>query len=220
MNTDLLPDLLPQLRRLIREEVQALRIAELAVVQTQHPHAGEGDTDNYAVTVRLRDTGILLGKVPIATPRLGSVAIPPVGSLVLVQFIGGDINAPVVTGTFYTDEDRPPTSDDGQVIWNLPADADKDDALRLEVSSASKKSVLLKLAKAVTVEIKDDDPAINIDVAGNAQITIDSDGGVTVTSSQSLAVKVSSDVKIAAQGDMELKAGGTMTIKGSVINLN
>jgi uncharacterized protein involved in type VI secretion and phage assembly len=209
-----------ELRRLIREEVQTLRAAELGVVQAQHPHESDGDSDNYAVTVSLRDTGIVLGKVPVATTRLGAVAIPPVGALVLVQFIGGDINAPVVTGTFYTDEDRPPANADGQVIWNLPADASPDDALRLEVSSADKKSVLLKLASAVTIEIKDDDPAVSIDVGGNAQVTIDSDGKVTITSAQSLEVKASSDLKLEAQGNFDLKAGGNMTIKGSVINLN
>ena len=212
--------LVPELRRLIREEVQTLRSAELGVVQAQHPHESDGDTDNYAVTVRLRDSGIVLGKVPVATSRLGAVAIPPTGALVLVQFVGGDINAPVVTGTFYSDEDRPPVNADGQVIWNLPAGASPDDALRLEVSSADKKSVVLKLASAVTVEIKDDDPAVNIDVGGNAQVTIDSDGKVTITSSQSLEVKAGSDLKLEAQGNVDLKAGGNMTIKGSVINLN
>jgi uncharacterized protein involved in type VI secretion and phage assembly len=213
-------DLVPDLRRLIREEVQTLRAAELAVVQAQHPHESDGDSDNYAVTVRLRDTGIVLGKVPVATSRLGAVAIPPVGALVLVQFIGGDVNAPVVTGTFYTDEDRPPANADGQVIWNLPAAAGPDDALRLEVSSADKKSVVLRLAKAVTIEIRDDDPAVSIDVGGNAQITVDSDGKVAITSAQSLELKASSDLKIEAQGNVDLKAGGTMTIKGSVVNLN
>lgn len=216
----MIADLVPELRRLIREEVQMLRAAELGVVQSQHPHESDGDSDNYAVTVRLRDTGIILGKVPVATTRLGAVAIPPVGALVLVQFIGGDVNAPVVTGTFYTDEDRPPANADGQVIWNLPADASPDDALRLEVSSADKKSVVLKLASAVTVEIKDDDPAVSIDVGGNAQVTIDSDGKVTITSAQSLEIKASSNMKLEAQGNFDLKAGGNMTIKGSVINLN
>lgn len=216
----MIADLVPELRRLIREEVQALRSAELGVVQSQHPHESDGDTDNYAVTVRLRDTGIVLGKVPVATGRLGAVSIPPEGALVLVQFVGGDINAPVVTGTFYTDEDRPPANADGQVIWNLPADASPDEALRLEVSSTDGKSVVLKVASAVTVEITDDDPAVNIDVGGNAQITIDSDGKVTITSSQSLELKASSDLKIEAQGNLDLKAGGNVTIKGSVINLN
>ena len=216
----MIAELVPELRRLIREEVQMLRSTELGIVQSQHPHESDGDTDNYAVTVRLRDTGIVLSKVPVATGRLGSVAIPPEGALVLVQFIGGDVNAPVVTGTFYTDEDRPPVNADGQVIWNLPADASPDDALRLEVSSAGSKSVVLKLAGAVTVEIKDDDPAVSIDVGGNAKLTIDSDGKVAIQSSQSIELKASSDLKIEAQGNFELKAGGQMNIKGSVINLN
>ena len=212
-------DLLPELRRLIREEVRALRVAELAVVQAQHAHEGDGDGDNYAATVRLRDSGIVLGKVPITTNRLGSVAIPPVGALVMVQFIGGDINAPVITGTFYNDEDRPPVNTDGQLIWNLPADASPDDALRLEVSSADKKSIVIKLANAVTVELKEDGPVVHIDVNGNAQVKIEGDGSVTI-SGQSLEVKASSNVKIEAQGNMDLKAGGTMKIQGSVINLN
>ena len=54
----MITDLVPELRRLIREEVQTLRSAELGVVQSQHPHESEGDSDNYAVTVRLRDTGV------------------------------------------------------------------------------------------------------------------------------------------------------------------
>jgi uncharacterized protein involved in type VI secretion and phage assembly len=213
-------DSLSELRRLIREEVQALRTAELGVVQAQHAHESDSDSDNYALSVRLRDTGIVLGKVPVATGRLGSVSIPPVGALVLVQFIGGDVNAPVITGTFYNDEDRPPVNSDGQVIWNLPADAAADDALRVEVSSAEEKSIVIKLASAVTVELKDADPAVNIDVGGNAQVTIDSDGTVKIKSAQSVTLEAGSDLKIEAQGNMDLKAGGKMTIQGSVINLN
>lgn len=213
-------ELLPELRRLIREEIQALRTAELAVVQAQHAHESDSDTDNYALSVRLRDTGIVLGRVPVATGRLGSVAIPPVGALVLVQFIGGDVNAPIITGTLYNDEDRPPINADGQVIWNLPADAAPDDALRIEVSSAQEKSIVLKLASAVTVELRDSDPAVNIDVGGNARLSIASDGSVKIESAQSLTLETSSDLKVEAQGNVDLKAGGTMTLKGSVINLN
>ena len=213
-------EILPELRRLIREELQALRTAELAVVQAQHAHESDSDTDNYALSVRLRDTGIVLGKVPVATGRLGSACIPPVGALVLVQFIGGDVNAPIITGTLYNDEDRPPINADGQVIWNLPADAAPDDALRIEVSSAQEKSIVLKLASAVTVELRDSDPAVNIDVGGNAQLTIDSDGSVKIKSAQALTLETSSDLKVEAQGNMDLKAGGTLTLKGSVINLN
>ncbi len=79
--------------------------------------------DNYACTVVLRDSEIVLRHVPVATSRIGTVAIPAVGELVLVQFVGGDINAPVIVGRLYNDEDRPPENDDGQAVLHLPLGA-------------------------------------------------------------------------------------------------
>ncbi|MCP4655836.1 MAG: Rhs element Vgr protein, partial [bacterium] len=35
------------IRRIVREEVARVRTAELAVVEEQHPHADDSDTDNY-----------------------------------------------------------------------------------------------------------------------------------------------------------------------------
>ena len=68
---------------------------------------------------------------------------------------------------------------------------------------------------AVTVELKDDDPAVNIYVGGNAQVTIDSDGAVTIASAQSLAMKAGSNLTIEAQGNFDLKASGTMNINAA-----
>ncbi|MBI9093056.1 MAG: hypothetical protein JEZ12_27915 [Desulfobacterium sp.] len=96
------------IRRIVQEEVRRVRTAELGVVEEQHSHAEESDKDNYGCTVALRDSGIVLKKVPVATQRIGTVGIPAVSELVLVQFIGGDINATVITGRLYNDEDRPP----------------------------------------------------------------------------------------------------------------
>ena len=48
--------------------------------------------------------------VPVAVPYMGMTCIPNVNDLVLVQFVGGDINAPVITGRLYNDKDRPPVN--------------------------------------------------------------------------------------------------------------
>lgn len=213
-------DLIPQLRRLIREELASLRIAELAIVQEIHPHESDGDKNNYGLTVRLRDSGLVLAEVPLLTARLGLAAIPPVGSLVLVQFVGGDINAPVVTGSLFNDEDRPPLHEDGQLVINLPNDASADDALHVAFSSIDDKKIELNLGSALKMTLSDGDPAVLIDVGGNAKITIDSSGGVTVESSVNLELKGGGNVTLQADGNMELKASGKMTIQGSVINLN
>src|SRR5690606_17769813 len=83
-------DTLRDIRRIVRQEMLALHLAELGVVQEAHPHADKGDDNNHACTVRLRDTGLVLPRVPVAVGRKGLASIPDVGDLVLVQFIGGD----------------------------------------------------------------------------------------------------------------------------------
>lgn len=203
------------LRQLVREDLRSRRTTELAIVQDQHP----ADPDNYACTVRLRDTGIVLSKVPVATGRIGTVAIPPAGSLVLVQFIGGDINAPVVVGGVYTDEERPPTSADGELVWNLPHDAGADDAVTLTIRTLGEKSAKLALGSSVTIELRENDPVVTVDVGGNARIKIESDGSVGIESARTLTVKAN-EISITADANVEIKAGGKLDLQGGIINLN
>ena len=211
--------LFQEIRRLVREEVQALRIAELGVVQELHPHASEGDDDNYGCTVRLRDSGLVLGRVPVATSRIGRASIPALGDLVLVQFIGGDVNAPVITGSLYNDEARPPLNDDGQVVWHLPLDAGEGDAVHLEVRSGDTREVRLSLGTSLKLELKDGDPVVRLDVnSGAAELVIDSDGAVSIKSTGSFKFE-GAEITLKGQG-VTLEAAGEMNIKGAVINLN
>ncbi|MGE0416238.1 MAG: phage baseplate assembly protein V [Acetobacteraceae bacterium] len=215
MNADTLYDL----RRLVREELLSLRLAELGVVQESHPHADKGDDDNYACTVRLRDTGLVLPRVPVACARKGMAAIPDVGDLVLVQFIGGDINAPVITGSLYNDEDRPPPNDVGQVVLTLPVDAEEGDGVHAAIASESERSATLTLGSSLKIELKDDDPVVKIDVGnGSATLTIASDGTLTIKSSKAIALE-GGEVSIKGT-KITAEAQGEMTLKGAMINLN
>src|SRR5215216_1760328 len=154
------------IQRILQEELGRVRTAELAVVQEQHPHADDSDKDNYACTVRLRDSGIVLGQVPVATPRIGSVSIPAVGEMVLVQFVGGDINAPIITGRLYNDEDRPPVNEDGQAITHLPLGAEDGDAVHIELHSGERRELVFKLGSGIEVNVRDDDPVVKAEVDG------------------------------------------------------
>jgi uncharacterized protein involved in type VI secretion and phage assembly len=211
--------LLATMRRIVQEELAALRTAELAVVQDIHPHAGESDDDNYAVTVALRDSGIVLKQVPVACARAGFASIPAVGQLVLVQFIGGDVNAPVVTGSLYNDTDRPPQNDDGQVVMHLPQGAGDSDAVHIAVTSASDRKIEVALGSTLAITLADDDPAVVIDVGGGkAKVQIDRDGAVTVSSQGDLKLE-GNGISVKAQAELKLE-GATVKVKGSVINLN
>lgn len=201
------------IRRIVKEEVSILRTTELAVVEEQHPHADDSDKDNYACTVALRDSGIVLKQVPVATQRIGTASIPAVGELVLVQFIGGDINAPVITGRLYNDEDRPPVNDDKQGIMHLPLDAGDSDAVHAELHSGDSRELILKLGDGLELNLKDDDPVVEIKVdGGKGSVAIARDGAITIESQ--------ADINMKGSGSINIEASGELNLKGSVINLN
>lgn len=110
------------MQQIAAREAEKIYTTELGVVTAIFPHAGESDRDNYQCSVKLKnrkDAGgsdFELRKVPVATGHIGLANIPNVGDLVLVSFIGGDINAPVIIGRLYNDEDKPPVNDKEQVV--------------------------------------------------------------------------------------------------------
>lgn len=203
--------LFESIQQIVREEVSRVRTAELATVQKQHPHSSSGDSDNYACTVVLRDSGIVLARVPVATERIGSASIPAVGELVLVQFLNGDINAPVIVGRLYNDADRPPPNDDGQAILHLPLGASDDQAVHVEVHSDTRKAIV-KLGSGLDLTVQDDDPVVKVDVAGQATLEIGKDGSIKIESQTAISIKGGSDVKI--------EASGQLTLKGATVNIN
>jgi phage baseplate assembly protein gpV len=199
--------LFESIQQIVQDELQSVRTAELAVVQEQHP----SDPDNYACTVVLRDSGIVLRNVPVATSRIGAVAIPAVGELVLVQFVGGDINAPVIVGRLYNERDRPPENEDGRAVLHLPLGASDDSAVHIELKSGKARELSVKLGSAVTFVLRDDDPVVEIDAGGQAKVTIERDGTVAVKSSGKLELKAS---------EIKVEAEGKLTLKGATVNIN
>ena len=201
--------LFESIQEIVREELGRMRTAELAVVQKQHPHSSSGDTDNYACTVALRDSGIVLGHVPLATGLVGGASIPAVGELVLVQFVSGDINHPVIVGRLYDDQNRPPQNDAGQAILELPLAGG---GIHVELDGNSPPKVLIKVGSSIELKIQDDDPAVVVDVGGSGTLKIAKDGSVSIKSNESL--------RLEAETDIDIEAKGQLTLKGATVNIN
>jgi hypothetical protein len=85
--------------RIARHESRARLGAAAGKVVDVFP-AGDGQAD-HAVSVELRDSQVVLPRVPVAVGLLGFAAIPARGELVLILFLDGDANAPVVAGRLY-----------------------------------------------------------------------------------------------------------------------
>ncbi len=209
------------IKKIAEEETKKLHLLELGVVTSIFPHAGSSDKDNYECNVRLKNRDLELRKIPIATSHIGLVSVPNVGDLVILGFVGGNINAPVVLGRLYNDEDRPPVNDAGEIVYKSP-DAKKSGVRRLS----------LELPNGITLTITDDELKAGI---GSSVVTIKTDGLVTIDSNTGVTIKAKGDVelsgsniKIESQQALELKAGTTGTLKasatldisGAMVNIN
>ena len=188
-------DLFDSIRQIVRQELRQNRLAELAVIQEQHPHADEGDSDNYSCTVALRDSDIVLRHVPVMVTRKGIASIPDVGDLVMVQFLNGDINAPIIVGSLYNDEDRPPANSSGSAVWQLPLGGG---GIEATISTEESASVEFKVGESLTVTLLDDDPAIKIELSSGVTLEVGSDGSLNFSGSSDIELSGASNITIEA----------------------
>lgn len=205
------------LQKLMRQELRSLRHAEMGQVQAVYPK----DPGNYDADVVLHATELVLRHVPVLTPRKGWASLPEVGDLVLLQFMGGDINRPVVVGTLYNGDDRPPENAENDLVLQLPSGPDaKDAGLRLELRQSSPIGLALSLkGDKFRLEVQDDDPVVTLTVAGTT-VKIDAGGGVKIEGGGNLEVQASGDLKLKAGGNAQLEAGGQLVLKGSLVKIN
>ena len=218
-------DIVSTIQAIVREEMRDTRIAELGLVTEVQPHGADGDSDNYSCDVALKNSGLGLKRVPLATQRIGTVAPPNVGDLVLLAFDRGDVNQPIVIGRLYNDEDRPPLSKTDEVIFRLPlAEADSDTilaAIRNHPSDNPPREVIIEMPPKITVRITDGTVRAT---AGPSELFIDqsssSGGQVTVlTGRTKITLDQDGDATVEALGNITLKAQQDVTIEGLNVTL-
>jgi phage baseplate assembly protein gpV len=199
MTVDTAGDVVGLIQGLIRSELRKLRVAEVGLVEQIYPHASGSDKNNYACDVKLRDTGLLIPKVPVAVARIGLSAIPNIGDLVLVQFLRGDLHGAVITARLYNDEDRPPEAKAKEWVYVCPDDAE---------SGVRRFHIELPEGNVLTVE----DKQITLK-CGSTQIKIKNGGSVEVKSAADITLKADGDINLEAGGNIQVKAGSKMTLK-------
>ncbi len=202
------------MKKVAESEVGKVHVAELGVVTSVFPHADEGDNDNYECSVKLRDKDVELRQVPVATQHIGFASIPQVGDLVLVSFVNGDVNAPVITGRLYNDEDRPPASQAEEMVY-IPPYTSNPDLRRIYIELPD---------QTVTLTIQDEKVTIHV---GDTDVAISKEEGVSLTSKLPISISTEDDlsikaknVKIESDADTEITASGKTTIKGTTVDLN
>jgi phage baseplate assembly protein gpV len=195
-------DVVGLLQALVRAELAKLRVAEVGVVEQTYAHESGGDKNNHAVDVKLRDTGLVLPKVPVAVDRIGQSSLPNKGDLVLVQFLGGDLHGAIVTARLYNDEDRPPEAKAKEWVFVCPDPAE---------SGLRRIHVELPEGNVLTVEDKQ-----LVLKCGSTSVKIKNGGSVEVKSAAAITLKADGDLNLQAGGDIAIKAAGKLTAQADM----
>lgn len=190
-------DVVTMLRAIVREELTRYRVNEFGIVTEVFP--GDGNENNHQVSVRLRSSGVEIPRAPVTVGRMGFSMLPEVGDLVLLAFVNGDINAPVVIGAVYDSEKQSPEAGPLETVYKPFGDEDSSiRRLHLELPSGSKLTL--------------DDDKLQIE-SGGTTVVIERDGDVTLKSAANVTIESSGDIKLDAGGNLELSAKQNVTIK-------
>lgn len=193
-------DLIATLRAIVRDELQRTRAPELATVTQLYPKTGDDAKDNHQVNVKLRASGVELQRVPVLVGRLGLSALPNVDDLVLVEFIGGDLNAAIVVGCLYDEQSHPPVAQEREVVYQPPDDQDSN-VRRLHI----------ELASGGTLTLHDDKLEVKL---GDTTVTVNQDGDVVIEAKGNLELKAQGDMTLEADGSMKLSAQQNLSLTG------
>jgi hypothetical protein len=177
-------DIVDVIRAIVRDELGMVRLGDLGVVTSVFPHA-EGDEHNHECNLKLRESDLELRRVPIATPHVGMVSAPRVGDLVLVSYVGGDPNRPILIGRLYSDEANPPEH--------------QEDELVVEAPYAGETSIRIDAEQSVIVR------------TGKSSATIKKDGDIEIAAEGALKVTVQGNVELRC-ADCILDASGTIDL--------
>ena len=205
------------IRNIARYEVEQRWTTALGVVKSVH--GNDGTDKRYACTVELRDTGIVLPKVPIATGLIGTAALPREKDLVVVVFAGGDLHEPVVIGRLYSDDVAPPENGSGDLVAFLPGDEDASDKrveFKVVTPGDGTRDITLTLDGPVKVSFEIKDNGVTIQTT---------DASIKLTQSSAsdgqAEIKVGdSKITLTQSGDVTIEATGTLKLQGSKVEIN
>jgi uncharacterized protein involved in type VI secretion and phage assembly len=191
--------LLTVIRAVARDELTTHRAIELGTVTEVTTNSGGSGDHHLECSVRLRGSGLELQRVPVSVGRPGWSTVPRVGDLVVIGFVGGDLNGPVVMGTIHDESTAPPDAEPDEVVYAVP-------------DSGGERRIEIQLPNGNKITVTDD--AVVIDYGGST-FNLASGGDITIEAGGNLTLKASQAVKIESGTDLTAKAGTTATVEAS-----
>ncbi len=206
-------------RRVVSEEMAHSRGSLLGVVSEVFPNEDAKENNNYEINVRLKHEDLELRRVPVAVSHVGFVAPPRRGELVLVQFINGDLNQPVITGRFYTDEALAPLFKEEEVLFEQRTDKGGINHFRFTPDG----TIILQCDVTKPEDNSEAMTSVRIDgKSGDLTITMDKTVTVTIKNDTEILVEtkdkpVSVKCKTMKVDCTDMTVTGNLAVEGDVV---
>lgn len=204
------------LQAIARHEVNQNPCCELGVVTSNYD--GDDGDDSHSVSVKLKDSGLAISRLPLASPLGGMAAVPRQGDVVLVLMPRGSLSSAIAIGQVYSDQRRPPqfTRDEAVMVWPGDAQDPEKEAVDIRVfSDGSERLFTLTLGGDKNASVKVSDGSVEF-AAGGVHMQLshssESDGTVTITAG-------GTKIELAQDGDLSIEAAGTLKLKASSIKI-
>lgn len=168
-----------------------------------------------------------------AGDQQGLLMVPDVGQEVLVGFLDGDADTPVVLGSLWSGAAGPPVvPDDGNDLRCLVTRAGH----RLTFDDSEQGGITLQTSAGHELGLSDDDGRLAITAKGGSSIVL-SDDGIELSASAgdltlsapagevriaglNLTARADAGVSVDSSATLALKAGATLSIKGALVSIN
>lgn len=199
-------------RRVVEQEMARTHGNLLGVVSQVFPHADAKDDNNYEVNVKLKHENLELNRVPVAVAHVGVAAPPRTGDLVLVQFINGDLNQPIITGRFYTDDALAPFFEENEILFEQRiGNGDSLNHLRFKPDGT------IYLQRDVKKPKDNSEALTSIRIDGaSGDLEIKMGDKVTLTVKNDTTIQIETKDKPISVKCKEMNVEGKMNVKGDV----
>jgi len=151
-----------------------------------------------------------------AGPGWGALYLPRIGQEVVVDFLEGDPDRPLITGRVYNGHNPPPADLPGKRTQStLRSDSSPTNGgfneLRFE-DAAGEEQIFLHAQKDMEIGIENDK---NQSIGGNESLTVAKDRRREISGNQTLSVQGNDDTTVGGNQNVEVRSNRTTTVAGS-----
>ncbi len=194
------------IQKVAEREVKKLHLLEYGRVEAVNIHRTELDAINYSCAIllisRTTENGkpLKLENVPIATLTTGEIFVPYIDDMVLVCYINGDFEMPVIIGKIYSSAKRPPLYAEGD--YRITFDPKRyQPKARQPVNRRIIEFLGLNDKNEYRIEFRNG-PVIDYTpkhiqlAAGKAIVTLNQNGEIEIATKKAVKIRTASDVQI------------------------